>query len=141
MAGYDYGGGHGGGHGADRGHGHPPSDSPYWMDQEHTNMSPPARHNGGGYGGQGARPPASPALSPDNTDTEQRRSNERNGSRPRGSRSASGQSRACKKCGEPLTGQFVRALDGTFHLECFKCHVSSPADLLTSHPPSRLPSH
>lgn len=32
--------------------------------------------------------------------------------------------RTCKKCGEPLTGQFVRALNGTFHLECFKCHVS-----------------
>ncbi|EED13239.1 Rho GTPase activator (Lrg11), putative [Talaromyces stipitatus ATCC 10500] len=30
--------------------------------------------------------------------------------------------RTCKKCGEPLTGQFVRALNGTFHLECFKCH-------------------
>lgn len=33
--------------------------------------------------------------------------------------------RICKKCGEPLTGQFVRALNGTFHLECFKCHVSA----------------
>lgn len=29
--------------------------------------------------------------------------------------------RICKKCGEPLTGQFVRALGGTFHLDCFKC--------------------
>lgn len=28
----------------------------------------------------------------------------------------------CNKCGEPLTGQFVRALAGTFHLECFKCN-------------------
>ena len=33
-------------------------------------------------------------------------------------------SRTCKKCGEPLTGQFVRALGGTFHLDCFKCQVS-----------------
>ncbi|KAF7175626.1 hypothetical protein CNMCM7691_009191 [Aspergillus felis] len=32
-----------------------------------------------------------------------------------------GSSRICKKCGEPLTGQFVRALGATFHLECFKC--------------------
>ena len=31
--------------------------------------------------------------------------------------------RVCKKCGETLTGQFVRALGGTFHLECFKCRV------------------
>ncbi|KAH0558392.1 hypothetical protein GP486_004951 [Trichoglossum hirsutum] len=38
-----------------------------------------------------------------------------------GSRSASGTTRVCKKCEEPLTGQFVRALGGTFHLECFKC--------------------
>ena len=29
----------------------------------------------------------------------------------------------CGKCGEGLTGQFVRALGGTFHLECFTCHV------------------
>ncbi|KAJ5091097.1 hypothetical protein NUU61_005967 [Penicillium alfredii] len=30
-------------------------------------------------------------------------------------------SRLCQKCEEPLTGQFVRALGGTYHLECFKC--------------------
>lgn len=29
--------------------------------------------------------------------------------------------RVCKKCGEPLVGQFVRALGATFHLECFRC--------------------
>lgn len=33
--------------------------------------------------------------------------------------------RLCQKCGESLTGQFVRALGGTFHLECFKCRVCS----------------
>ena len=38
-----------------------------------------------------------------------------------GRRSANGQARTCKKCGENLTGQFVRALGGTFHLDCFKC--------------------
>lgn len=43
--------------------------------------------------------------------------------RPRNGRSASAQSRVCKKCGLQLTGQFVRALDGTFHLDCFKCRV------------------
>ncbi|KAE9970296.1 hypothetical protein BLS_004972 [Venturia inaequalis] len=37
-----------------------------------------------------------------------------------GSRRPSG-SRVCGKCGEPLAGQFVRALDNTFHLECFTC--------------------
>ena len=37
--------------------------------------------------------------------------------------------RLCKKCGEPLTGQFVRALGGTFHLECFLCRVSKSARL------------
>lgn len=42
-------------------------------------------------------------------------------SRQRDGRTASGQLRICSKCGEPLTGQFVRALDGTFHLDCFKC--------------------
>ena len=34
--------------------------------------------------------------------------------------------RMCKKCGESLTGQFVRALGGTFHLDCFRCKVSRP---------------
>lgn len=58
-----------------------------------------------------------------------RKSAERNRSRQRSGRSASGQVRTCKKCGEQLTGQFVRALDGTFHLDCFRCRVrcSSPA--------------
>ena len=37
-------------------------------------------------------------------------------------KSANG-TRICKKCGESLTGQFVRALGGTYHLECFLCQV------------------
>jgi len=40
----------------------------------------------------------------------------------------------CGKCGGGLTGQFVRALGDTYHLECFTCHVrvflSSPARTL-----------
>lgn len=32
--------------------------------------------------------------------------------------------RICGKCGGTLTGQFVRALENTFHLECFTCNVS-----------------
>jgi hypothetical protein len=35
----------------------------------------------------------------------------------------------CGKCGEGLTGQFVRALGDTYHLECFTCHVSPPSPL------------
>lgn len=50
-------------------------------------------------------------------------SGERNRSRTRNGRTASGNLRICKKCGEPLTGQFVRALGGTFHLGCFRCRV------------------
>lgn len=47
--------------------------------------------------------------------------------RPRGNRkpSAVKEQRTCGKCGNHLTGQFVRALGGTYHLECFTCHVSS----------------
>lgn len=40
-------------------------------------------------------------------------------------RPSASQQRICGKCGKPLTGQFVRALSDTFHLECFTCHVSS----------------
>lgn len=54
----------------------------------------------------------------------------RDRSRTRTNRKGSGQIRICKKCGEPLTGQFVRALDGTFHLDCFKCAVSPPISIL-----------
>ncbi|KAI9676547.1 MAG: hypothetical protein M1817_000706 [Caeruleum heppii] len=48
----------------------------------------------------------------------------RDRSRTNGSASGkngSGTLRFCKKCLEPLTGQFVRALGGTFHLDCYKC--------------------
>lgn len=31
----------------------------------------------------------------------------------------------CAKCNQPIIGQFVRALENTYHLECFTCHVSS----------------
>ena len=53
------------------------------------------------------------------------RSNVRDRSRAngRGHTKSPGSSRLCQKCHEPLTGQFVRALGGTFHLECFKCEV------------------
>ncbi|KAJ5157862.1 Rho-type GTPase-activating protein 1 [Penicillium canariense] len=51
------------------------------------------------------------------------RSNVRDRSRPNGRphNKSPGSSRLCQKCNEPLTGQFVRALGGTFHLECFRC--------------------
>lgn len=68
-------------------------------------------------------------VGPGNWDNESRKSSERNRSRQRNGRTASGQLRICKKCDKTLTGQFVRALDGTFHLECFKCRVwLSPPD-------------
>lgn len=66
---------------------------------------------------------SSAGTAPSNWDNQSRKSGERNRSRHRSGRSASGQMRVCKKCGEALTGQFVRALDGTFHLDCFKCRV------------------
>jgi hypothetical protein len=53
--------------------------------------------------------------------------NERDGSRSATrapTKSPGSTSRLCRKCNESLTGQFVRALGGTFHLECFKCNVS-----------------
>ncbi|GKT83412.1 rho-type GTPase-activating protein 1 [Colletotrichum tofieldiae] len=83
------------------------------------------QHNGGrrtpdnSYRTQ--QPSRSPGPRTPGRDGDSRRSGERSRSNGRGGRSASGQQRICKKCGEPLTGQFVRALDGTFHLDCFKC--------------------
>ncbi|KAL2262853.1 hypothetical protein VTK26DRAFT_9240 [Humicola hyalothermophila] len=118
MSGYDY----DDGRRPDRAHPPPPAgDGAYRMDQEDAGLNLPPTRPRGGNGNQSERLPASPSLSAGDTDTESRRSGERNRSKPRGSRSASGQVRTCKKCGEALTGQFVRALDGTFHLDCFKC--------------------
>lgn len=48
----------------------------------------------------------------------------RDQSRSNGARRPNERSRICGKCNGPLTGQFVRALGGTYHLECFTCHVS-----------------
>ena len=42
-------------------------------------------------------------------------------------------SRVCMKCGESLTGQFVRALGGTFHLDCFRCEVSYDHQIGSAH--------
>jgi len=62
-----------------------------------------------------------------------KRDGERNRSRNRSARTASGQIRVCKKCGEALTGQFVRALGGTFHLDCFRCRVRRFQSLLSTY--------
>jgi hypothetical protein len=85
----------------------------------------PPRQNGGGRDGR--RPSLSPSAGAGDRswddEGDPRQSQERNRSRGRNGRQASAGQRICKKCGEPLTGQFVRALDGTFHLDCFKCRV------------------
>ncbi|KAF2099477.1 RhoGAP-domain-containing protein [Rhizodiscina lignyota] len=62
---------------------------------------------------------------------------------PGPSRKPSG-SRICGKCGENLTGQFVRALGDTFHLECFTCHdcdkiVASKFFPVPDQPPGQYP--
>lgn len=44
-------------------------------------------------------------------------------SRTHGGRRGSSNTRTCGKCGGHLNGQFVRALENTYHLECFTCHV------------------
>ncbi|KAF2750572.1 RhoGAP-domain-containing protein [Sporormia fimetaria CBS 119925] len=53
-------------------------------------------------------------------------------------------SKMCGKCGEGLTGQFVRALGGTYHLECFTCHdcgkvVASKFFPVPDKPPNQYP--
>ncbi|KNG44622.1 gtpase-activating protein of the rho rac family [Stemphylium lycopersici] len=50
----------------------------------------------------------------------------------------------CGKCGESLTGQFVRALGDTYHLECFTCHdcgkiVASKFFPVPEKPPGQYP--
>ncbi|KAK3111990.1 Rho-type GTPase activating protein Rga1 [Teratosphaeriaceae sp. CCFEE 6253] len=52
--------------------------------------------------------------------------------------------RMCGKCGRSLTGQFVRALGDTYHLECFTCHdcdkiVASKFFPVPDTPPNQYP--
>lgn len=64
---------------------------------------------------------------PDNTQNlaiRERSKTRTNGGSGSGTKGSSSNLRTCKKCGENLTGQFVRALGGTFHLDCFRCRVS-----------------
>nr|POF26120.1 rho-type gtpase-activating protein 1 [Quercus suber] len=61
-----------------------------------------------------------------------------------GNRRPSGQQRVCGKCHLPLTGQFVRALGDTYHLECFTCHdcdriVASKFFPIPEQPPNQYP--
>ncbi|KAI0842070.1 RhoGAP-domain-containing protein [Hypoxylon sp. FL0890] len=94
-----------------------PNDHSYQLDHDRPNLTPSPSYPNGAYPPP-SLPPASPALS---AHSDPRPSGERNRSRGRGPRTASGQVRVCAKCGESLTGQFVRALEGTYHLDCFRC--------------------
>ncbi|PHH68157.1 hypothetical protein CDD82_797 [Ophiocordyceps australis] len=78
----------------------------------HLRPSPAGSNSASSPGLSGPSPPG--AWPSD--DVQARKSAEMSRSRQR-----NGHVRTCNKCGEPLTGQFVRALDGTFHLDCFKC--------------------
>jgi len=122
MSGYDYGGGPGG----DRGYAFPSGgDGHNRLEQEHQTGLGPNSRTAVYPSGQNGRPPPSPVLgSGDNTDTESRRSMERNRSRPRGEKPANAQVHTCHVCGGVLQGQYVRALEATFHLDCFTCRVS-----------------
>lgn len=116
-----------------RGHGgqtHTPDSSWYQPDREaHVQDEQLPRPNGAfaSENMMAASPVGSLTGRDTDGDSPHKNSGERNRSRPRGGgKSGSGQLRVCKKCGESLTGQFVRALGGTFHLDCFRCQVWEP---------------
>ncbi|KAK2743521.1 hypothetical protein FQN57_004818 [Myotisia sp. PD_48] len=80
-------------------------------------------------------PPSAPGDSPSQVDSRSPRNPDlqrtpqevlapRERSRPNGppsSKSPASTTKICRACGEPLLGQFVRALGGTYHLACFQC--------------------
>jgi hypothetical protein len=102
------------------------NDPPYHPDD--ARMSPPLRSlSNEDLTSDSLTPPNQSALSPglDRSGRDQDLDiapAKRDRSRQTGSRRPSG-SRICGKCGGNLTGQFVRALENTYHLECFTCHV------------------
>ncbi|KAF2773235.1 GTPase-activating protein-like protein of the rho/rac family [Teratosphaeria nubilosa] len=64
--------------------------------------------------------------------------------RSNGGRRPSAPQRTCGKCQQHLTGQFVRALGDTYHLECFTCHdcdkiVASKFFPVPDQPPNQYP--
>lgn len=94
-----------------------------FMNGQHKNNLPHESGNGGHYDSDAQ-------YSTDSRSGRHREVEESNATRSRsrskangvtGQKTSNGQLRTCKKCGEGLTGQFVRALNGTFHLDCFKC--------------------
>ncbi|KAI7497227.1 GTPase-activating protein-like protein of the rho/rac family [Hortaea werneckii] len=97
--------------------------------QDHLDASrpPPPRRDTGESGG---------TLTPEPGQTPRERTREK-------SRRPSGQ-RICGKCQRHLTGQFVRALGDTYHLECFTCHdcdkiVASKFFPVPDQPPNQYP--
>lgn len=70
-----------------------------------------------------SRDQSTPRDRPDYWDRPTPRDRPRQNGRP--NKSPGSSHRVCKKCNEPLTGQFVRALGATFHLECFMCEVGA----------------
>lgn len=111
----------------------PPTQQNPPMNQNHNGTPSPTDAGRWGYQ-QGAPPPpaessmsrsrelAAPALSRENSNTPGVPGAFPKDTPPEPSRRPSG-SRVCGKCGLNLTGQFVRALGDTYHLECFTCHV------------------
>ncbi|KAM3086822.1 Rho-type GTPase activating protein Rga1 [Clarireedia jacksonii] len=97
----------------------------YHSDRNMATQDQHLQRPNGAYSSEDRMP--SPAGSASGRDREgprdgnRKTSGERTRSRTRNNRTGSGSLRICKKCGEPLTGQFVRALGGTFHLDCFRC--------------------
>jgi len=97
--------------------------NPYDM-QSSQNLSP-QKHNG---------PPTRSLTDPDqHQHQQQQQPQDSNKEKPRG------RSKICGKCGEGLTGQFVRALGDTYHLECFTCHVCIP-HIVSFRPPKERSS-
>ena len=91
--------------------------------------SPPRQRNGGHQSSAQSNTNLNGGLPP-NADSRNGRDRNRpqdlvarDRSQARGT-STSKRSRICAECGQQLTGQFVRALDATYHLECFTCRVS-----------------
>ncbi|PNS15876.1 Rho-type GTPase-activating protein 1 [Sphaceloma murrayae] len=111
----------------------PPADDqtmPIRTHQEHapdrSQTYPPLQANGAANGGRHRRQQS--YDTPQRPDGANRRpskddaGNAVSPTRERAHRSRpSGQSRTCGRCEKQLLGQFVRALGGTYHLECFTC--------------------
>lgn len=83
-------------------------------------------------------PTKAPQEAASSTQQSQMRASQQQQASTSSSREKSGRrDQSCDACGKPMTGQFVRALGVVFHLDCFRCRVSTLKVMIQDKKPTK----